>query len=177
MISTSLTNPTQSSETPDLVDDLAGLQPETPLQALRAARADVARYAQGSYLALLEPADPAGVSRVERELIALRVAVLTASAVLAAHHRGRLREHGVAAEHIAAVEHFPTAGGLAARETAILRHVDRLTQEPRAADEGDIRALQAAGLGARDIVTIAQLIAFLSFQVRLLAGLRVLAET
>jgi uncharacterized protein YciW len=55
--------------------------------------------------------------------------------------------------------------------------VDRLTQEPRAADEGDIQALQAAGLGARDIVTIAQLIAFLSFQVRLLAGLRVLAET
>jgi CMD domain protein len=158
------------------VDALAGLPPEMPLQALRAAQADVLRYAQGSYLALLEPADPAGVSRVERDLIALRVAVLTASDVLAAHHRGRLRRLGVPPEHIAAVEHVPTTGGLPARETAILRHVDRLTQEPRAAGESDIQALQAAGLGARDIVTIAQLIAFLSFQVRVLAGLRVLAE-
>ena len=71
MTSPSLTNLTQSSETPDILDALAGLPPEMPLQALRAARADVVRYAQGSYLALLEPADPAGVSRVERELIAL----------------------------------------------------------------------------------------------------------
>jgi len=176
MTNPALTDTTQSCESTDIVDELADLQPGTPLSTLRAGRADVARYAQGSYRALLEPADPTGVSRLERELIALRVAVLTASDALAEQHRERLRELKVSAECIAAVEHFPSAESLSARETAILQHVDLLTQEPRAAGQANIRTLQAAGLGVRDIVTIAQLIAFLSFQVRVLAGLRVLAE-
>jgi uncharacterized protein YciW len=39
-----------------------------------------------------------------------------------------------------------------------------------------IDALRTQGLSARDIVTISQLIAYLSFQVRVLAGLRLFAE-
>lgn len=160
----------------DTVDELAGIGPGTRLDALRAQRAEVVRYAQGSYRALLEPDDPGGVSRVERELIALRVAVLTAHEPLATHHRARLRQLEVPAARIADAESFPPGAALSPREIAILRHIDRLTDEPRAAGPADIRDLEAVGLSARDIVTIAQLIAFLSFQIRVLAGLRALGE-
>ena len=40
----------------------------------------------------------------------------------------------------------------------------------------DLEALRDAGLAARDIVTIAQIVAFVSYQVRVVAGLRALAE-
>ena len=176
MTSTAIKDQTAAIQGTDIVDELAGIQTGTPLHALRAQRADVAGYSQGNYLALLEPDDPAGVSRVEREVIALRVAVLTGSDALAAHHRARLRALGVEDAHSAAVEQFPTGAAVSPREAAILRHVDRLTQEPRAAGAVEIAELQAAGLQTPDIVTIAQLIAFLSFQIRLLAGLRALAE-
>jgi len=161
---------------PDLLDQLAAIQPGSALAETRARRVDVARYTQGSYNALLSPPDPAGVSLVEREMIALRASILTASPRLIEHYQELLAQHGVPAATVAAVEHFPAGDILSTREAAILRHVDRLTTEPRAATPEDIAELHAQGLSARDIVSIAQLIAFLSYQVRLLAGLQLLAE-
>jgi CMD domain protein len=159
----------------DIIDDLAGIAHGTPLHQLRGQRPDVARYAQGSYLALLEPEDPGGVSRIERESIALRVALLSSTAALADHHRARLQQLG-AAETIASIEQFPAGSALPDRLGAILRHTDLLPTDPGGASRPAIDELRAQGLDARDIVTIAQLIAYLSFQVRVLAGLRLLAE-
>jgi CMD domain protein len=176
MTSTISRDTRRNVERTDIVNELAGVRPATPLHELRGERPDVARYAQVSYLALLEPIDEAGVSRFERQAIALRVGVLAGSEPVAEHHREQLRQLGVPGDRIAAIERFPHAGELSHREAAILRHVDLLTQQPREAGEEDIANLREAGLGARDIVTISQLIAFLSFQVRLLAGLRALGE-
>ncbi len=161
---------------PDILDQLAGIQPDSALAELRARRADVTRYTQGSYDALLAPTDLAGVSRAERALIALRVAILNASPSLREHYRQQLAELNVPATTVEAVEHFPAGNGLTARETAILHHVDLLTNEPRAATPQEVETLQANGLSVRDIVTVAQLIAFMSFQVRTLVGLQLLAE-
>jgi len=58
----------------------------------------------------------------------------------------------------------------------VLEHVDRLTKEPRVATPEDLMGLKAQGLSDAAIVTISQLIAFLSFQVRALVGLQLLAE-
>src|SRR5262245_43603587 len=101
----------------DIIGDLAGIAPGTPLHQLRGQRPDVARYAQGSYLALLEPQGPAGVSRVERESIALRVALLSSNAALAEHHRARRRQLG-AAETLPAIEQFPGGPALPDRLAA-----------------------------------------------------------
>ena len=57
-----------------------------------------------------------------------------------------------------------------------MRHTDLLTREPGAATAAQIADLRTVGLSPRDIVTIAQLIAYLSFAVRVLAGLHLLAE-
>jgi CMD domain protein len=159
----------------DNIDELAGIAHGTPLHQLRGQRPDVARYAQGSYLALLEPEDPAGVSRIERESIALRVALLSSNPALADHHRVRLQQLD-AVETIAAIEQFPNGPALPGRLAAILRHTDLLTTDPGGASRPAIDELRAQGLGARDIVTIAQLIAYLSFKVRVLACLRLFAE-
>jgi CMD domain protein len=161
---------------PDLLDQLAGLMPGSARAQVRAQRTEVAAFTQGSYDTLLNPVDPAGVSLVERTTIALRVAVLEQSAPLIEHYRQQLAERGASAELIAAIEHFPAGGELPARTAALLQHVDRVTTAPRTATPAHLAKLQTYGLSARDLVTIGQLIAFLSFQVRLLAGLQLFAE-
>jgi CMD domain protein len=164
------------TETRDVINELAGIAPDSPVAQLRAQRPEVVRAAQGSYRALLEPDDLARVSRHEREMIALRVALLTPSPTVAAWHRDRLRSLGASDTDLAAIEQFPDSTGLSPREMAILRYTDRLTREPGTAQPEHIAAAKAAGLSPRDIVTVAQLIAYMTFEVRLLAGLRLLAE-
>ncbi len=174
--STEPTTAPTGDDGPDVINRLAGIAAGSPLGRLRAERPEVVRAAQGSYQALLEPDDPGGVSRSEREMIALRVAVLTPSPPVAAWHRARLRDLGADDAALVAIERFPDGPALSARAAAILRHTDRLTREPGAATPPHIAALKAVGLSPRDIVTISQLVAYLSFEVRTLVGLRLLEE-
>jgi CMD domain protein len=160
----------------DLLNTLAGVQAGSPLAALRAQRADIASYIQGSYDALLEPEDEAGVSRIERGLIALRVAVLDESAPLIEHYRAYLATQNAPLELISATESAKLDAPLTPRLLAILEHVDRLTDEPRVATPAHLAGLKAHGLSDANIVTISQLIAFLSFQVRAIVGLQLLGE-
>jgi len=160
----------------DAINQLAGIESGTRLDALRAQRPDIVRYAEGSYRALVEPEDLGGVSAVDRNLIALRVAILTGSTALVDRHQARLRRAGVADPVLVAIATNPTADALSPRQQAILRHVDRLTTAPTTATAAHLAELGAVGLSPRDVVVISQLIAFLSFQVRTLIGLQILAE-
>ena len=161
---------------PDLINHLAGLEPDSSLAQLRASLSETQSFAQGSYLALLEPDDPDGVSRIERESIGLRVATLERSQVVADFHLPRLLALGVDEAHIAAIEEFPAGDTLPDRLRAILNHVDLLTNSSRSGSEGAIAVLRAAGLEPKDIVTISQLTAYLSFEIRVLATLRALGD-
>jgi uncharacterized peroxidase-related enzyme len=143
---------------------------------LRGQRPDVARFTQGSYDALLVPADPAGVSLVERGLIALRIAVLSASELLVAHYRAHLVQLGAPEQAAEAASGAEADDALDSRMIATLRHVDRVIRQPGAATQAHLLALKDAGLSTPDIVTIAQLIAFVSYQVRVLAGVLALAN-
>ena len=176
---TSATNATAgpgAAGTEDVIDHLAGIAPGSKLAQLRAARPALVAATQGSHEALFEPEDLGGVSHRERDGLALRVAVLTPSPELVTWHRERLAARGADAATIAAFEQGPGGTGLTAREVALLRHADILANTPGKATPGDIAALQAAGFSPRDIVTISQLIAFVSFQARLLVGLRLIGE-
>jgi CMD domain protein len=61
------------------------------------------------------------------------------------------------------------------RLIAALEHAHLLVFRPRDAASTDIKALLAAGWSNTGIVTFSQLVAFLSFQVRVVSGLRTLA--
>jgi uncharacterized protein YciW len=56
------------------------------------------------------------------------------------------------------------------------RYADRLTLAPREATRADIEALKAAGLGDADIVRLAELAGFVNYQLRVVAGLKLLKQ-
>lgn len=64
---------------------------------------------------------------------------------------------------------------LGARLAAALEQAHLLVFRPRDASPDALRSLLEAGWSTADIVTLSQLVAFLSFQIRTVAGLRVLA--
>ena len=66
---------------------------------------------------------------------------------------------------------------LGARLSAALEHAHLLIFHPRDASPAALQSLLDAGWSTTDIVTLSQLIAFLSFQIRVVAGLRVLSAS
>ena len=165
--------PTSEADAPDVVNTLAGIAPDSPLVALRAQRADVQTYTQNSDAALLNPTDVGGLSLIERHLVGLRIGTLNRNSAVATRHREQLRALGADAVIVTAVEAQGEITG-PERLAAILNFTDTLTHEPRAATPAHIERLIAAGLSDKDIVTMGQLIAYFAYQVRLLAGLRIL---
>jgi alkylhydroperoxidase domain protein/CMD domain protein len=159
----------------DVLDALLGSEAGTALAELRAQRPEATNHTQGSYDALFSEQSTTGVLLVERLAAALRVAALHEEAALIDHYEARLRAMPGASERlIAAMRSGPDAAELPARLKAILTHVDLLVIRPAAATPADLAALQTAGLAAAEIVTVSQIIAFVSFQVRVFVGLTLL---
>jgi CMD domain protein len=159
--------------TQDLIDKLTGLAPGDATHALRHQRNKVVAATQGSYDALFDPALP-GLSLTERLLVALYAARLTPSPALAAHYRARLEQDGADAGNVRiAAEGQPEDIARIAdqRLRAMLVFTRTLIEDPVEGDKAALLALPAAGLGTPAVVTLAQLVAFLSYQVRLVAGL------
>src|ERR1700756_2997663 len=59
-----------STETRDIIDLLAGIEPGSPLDIIRARRLQARENAQKSYLALFEPADFGDVTAADRYAVA-----------------------------------------------------------------------------------------------------------
>ena len=68
-----------------------------------------------------------------------------------------------------------TRRALGPRLAAALEHAHLLVFHSRDAAPADLQALLDASWSTTDIVTLSQLVAFLAFQIRVVAGLRVLA--
>ncbi len=146
--------------TADIVDTIAEIAETSPLGQLRRQRAEIFRHTQGSHDVLVTPEDPGGVSLQERAAIALLLAEHDRDEALAAHYRTLLDAEGGAPE--------------GARWEALRVHAAMLAASPGEATARHLRNLEAVGLSSRDIVAVSQLIAFVSYQTRLLAGLRLL---
>jgi uncharacterized protein YciW len=149
----------------DVMDALAGLRDGSPVGALRLERPDVVRHLQGSDDAIFAPKHHGGFTRPEREAVALRVATLLRDSALEEHYRRRL---------VALGEAQPLTG---ARGEAILAHVDRVTMSPDNATRDDLERLLTVGLTPHAVVSLSQLIAYVNFQSRVLAGLRMLRDS
>ncbi|MEX3978538.1 CMD domain-containing protein [Paraburkholderia sp. EG287A] len=160
-------------DTDDIVDRVADLAPDSATHALRHQRAKVVEATQGSYDALFDPALE-GLTLVERLLVALYASRLATSPALAAHYRAELAAHAVEAATLAAVETGAPEDLAAPRLRAILAFTRTLIENPVAGDKAALQTLPAAGLTTPAVVALAQLIAFLSYQTRLVAGLQAL---
>ena len=145
----------------DVIDHAAGLAPGDPLHAARRFRAKVVEASQASHDALLlQPVD--GLSTADRLRVAEHVCTLARATSLAQHYAERLADapdrDEASSPALNAMRQFAAA----------------LTTDPRLGDRTALDALRRAGLDDRAIVALAQLVAFLSYQLRVVAGLQAL---
>jgi CMD domain protein len=156
----------------DVMDTLAALPPDSPLAELRRQRPDVVKHLQGSDDAIFSPQDDGGLTRAERAATALRVATLLRDGTLITHYRRRLAALDPSGALAGTVE--GKARITEPRWDAVLAHVDLVTRGPGSAERRDIDNLLATGLSSHAVVSLSQLIAYVNFQSRVLAGLRML---
>jgi CMD domain protein len=157
----------------DLIDDAAGLAEGSAVHALRRARPEVLRLSQTSFEAALRPQETGNLTRAERAALAVRMARRFADDRLAAAYAALLEAEAASAA-LAALADPAAAVPADPRLAAIVRHVDLVSLTPEASVPGDIARLKEAGLTDRDIVTLTGLIAFVNYQIRVAAGLRML---
>ena len=154
-----------------LIETLAGVPAGSELSAALKARAEVMRLSEAAHDAVLVPREPGGLSHALRAALAARMCRLVGNAAAAAHYDVYLA-HSDDADAAVLAQPGGTCGE--PRQDAMARHADLLTLAPRKATKGDIEALKAAGISEPDIVRLSELAAFVNYQLRVIAGLKLL---
>jgi uncharacterized protein YciW len=169
------------TNTPDAIDAAVALAPGDSTWALRRQREKVVAATQGSYDAMFSPAVE-GLSVHERLLVALHACRVSGAGGLAAHYRERLAAEGAEGAEGADGADGTVAAAVDAgqpvadaRLQAVLAFTGKLIERPIEGDKAAVQSLAASGLSTPAIVAMSQLIAFLSYQIRLAAGLQALA--
>jgi CMD domain protein len=188
----------------DVIDTLVGIAPGSKLDTIRANRSEARKHAQASYTSLFEPKHLAGVTADERHAIAAFVAGLHGepktdtfyAAKLPAGLRAAVAAEVTAAKSKGPYGRFPKgplsaedtpgatwkvsdagAKALGPRLSAAFAHTHMLVFHPRDAAAPSLQSLLDAGWSTTDVVTVSQLVAFLSYQIRVVAGLSTLASS
>ena len=153
-----------------IVAKAAGISAESPLASVLSGRGEILELTEKSHDAALRPRQPGGLTHSERAALACRISRLNNEAALVRHYEGLIGGGN------RAIADTGFDGGDDARLKAIIRHSDLVTVNPKEAVSGDISALQSSGITDPDIVRLSELIAFVSYQIRVIAGLRLMAE-
>jgi CMD domain protein len=114
-----------------------------------------------------------GASAPMREAVDAAIAEARASGPYGSFPPGPLSRENAAGPVYRVSEHAGRV--LGPRLVAAFEHVHLLVLHPRDADPAALQALLDAGWSTTDIVTLSQITAFLSFQIRVVVGLRNLA--
>lgn len=132
------------------------------------ARAKIFEMTQDAEEAVLRPQDPGAWSHGLRAALAARIAAQNGEPDLAARYAADASAHADLAD---------PAKGAAGRDLAeVLSFMDRVACTTREVTAHDITGLQAAGVSDADIVRLAELNAFLAYQIRVMAGLRLMKD-
>lgn len=192
--------------TTDVIDHLVGIAEGDPLDAARGRRPDARANAQASFDALFHADDLSQVSQSERLAIAYWTALLTrsqdadfyrgllaardgsladaldasASSAVTTGPYGDYPDGPLTTENTAGLHWTPDSrlvASVGTRLAAALGHTHLLVYRPRDSSSAALQRLADAGWSATGIVTLSQLVSFLSFQLRLVAGLRALKHS
>ena len=159
----------------DVIDAALDVKPDSPVARLRRQRPDLVTYSQSSHDAALHPAHPGNLTYAKRAALSCRIAKIAGEAALATHYLTLFQQTGGTPE-LAAVFDPAWRPAENSRLAAIVRHVDMITRNPEQASKNDIAALRSAGLPDAEIVSLSGLIAFVNYQLRVVAGLRLLKD-
>jgi uncharacterized protein YciW len=151
-----------------LAVSVAGVPGQAKLAEALAARHSVLQMTDAAEAAVLAPDDPGAWSHDLRAAIAARVARLNRDEPAAARYATRMRARTYARLT------DPADDGSTLELGLVMRFVDRVAARPRDIAAADITALQDDGVSDADIVRLCELNAFLSYQLRLIAGLRLM---
>lgn len=155
----------------DAIDNAAGLSPADTLFQLRRFRPEFVEGAELCRQSVLTPADDQELAADLRAALAHRMAALNADAQLMAAYKTQLAALNPS-DSISALA--SGAGDLDEPLATIARHVDLVTLQPLNAEKQHISLLEQAGLSNPQIVALSELIAFVNFQTRVAAGLRLM---
>jgi alkylhydroperoxidase domain protein len=147
----------------NLLQQLGELPAYGGLTEARVWREAATRHTQGCYQALFEACGDAHPVLATRLQVAAEVAQLNANSQLAKHYRQQLQT-------------LPSPATEASPEiAAALNYAARVTLLPASANPGHLQALLESGWSLPATITLAQIVAYVNFESRLLTGLRLLA--
>jgi uncharacterized protein YciW len=168
-----MTNHEALQKNPDTLDRLLALTPGLPTYEIRHQRTKVVEATQASEDLLLGGAVE-GLSVSDRLLVAMLACALTPSQALKNEYANRLSALGVSDQTIQTVASAQIDQLQDPRLKQILIFTAALITDPVKADKHALLALKASGLTTPQITALSQLIAFVSYQVRVYAGLSAL---
>ncbi len=156
-----------------VVPRASGITAEHSLASVLLGRENIMELTQKSHDAVLTPRANGGLSHAVRAALACRIAIHNDEAILADHFRSMIDSDD--SESGSRIADVAFDGDDDSRLKAIIGYTDLVAVNPKAASAQDIDALQASGVPDDDIVRLSELIAFVSYQIRLVAGLRLMA--
>ncbi|MBR0752831.1 hypothetical protein JQ604_11605 [Bradyrhizobium jicamae] len=156
-----------------LIETFAAVPATSRLGQALQARAEIFRLSEAAHDAVIVPRDPGGLSHALRAALAARMCRLLGDAALVGHYESYLAHSNDL--DVATLAH-PGGSSGDVRHDAMARHTDLLTLAPRKATRGDITALKEAGISEADIVRLSELAAFVNYQQRVIAGVRLLKQ-
>jgi len=148
----------------DVIDRVAIPNDPVATQTIRQHRVKISSFIQTAYDAIF--IDSSTVMDIALRLTsATQVATLTGEPDLAVFYDDELRRYtcgraGAANE---------------AQRAAVAAHVRRVTLAPESCDRAALDALRSVGVSTEDVVTLSQLIGYVAFQARVIAGVRAIA--
>lgn len=114
-----------------------------------------------------------GLSRAEREAIAVVVSATNDCAYCVNHHVETLRRYVKDEETLNMLAEADGLETLEPRLSNIVRHAEKLTSAPGAMTESDLDELRAVGLEEKDILDLTLIVAYFNFVNRIALGLGV----
>jgi len=114
-----------------------------------------------------------GLSRMEREAVAVVVSAANDCAYCVSHHAEALRRYLDDEETLDLLTSADGLETLEPRLSNIVRHADKLTSAPSAMTESDLGELRAVGLSDSDILDLTLIVAYFNFVNRIALGLGV----
>jgi uncharacterized peroxidase-related enzyme len=114
-----------------------------------------------------------GLSRAERELLAVVVSVENGCGYCTLHHAEALASWWKDRARVERVQDDPASADLSSREEALVRYAQRLTRSPSEVEESEVDGLREEGLTDEEILQANMIIGYFNFVNRVAEGLGV----
>lgn len=158
----------------DVIHSILGIDDNSSIARQRTKKPEQIEALQAYYDAIFdpEPISSDQLSVASRALVAIRVAAHTGSSAVVAWYSDLARESGATDHQITLAANKSTSWNGDSALEASMQRADMITLDPSSATSAHITKLTQAGLTPAAILSLSQVIAFVSYQVRFVAVLR-----